>query len=258
MATNVTTLVFKSLHNRVSGDEWDTRVNLAACYRLVALYGWSHLTLNHISARVPGKDDHFLLNPNGLMFKEVTASSLVKIDLNGNILDDTPYEVNKAGFTIHSAIHAARPDVTCVLHTHTEAGMAISVLKRGLLMLEQGALRFYNRIGYHAYEGIALDLDERKRLVKSLGPHFALILRNHGLLTCGREICEAFNLMYHLEKACKAQLMALSTGEELEWPSPEISEHTAQQAWRNDRVHGARDWPALLREADAADPSYRD
>lgn len=255
MATKLKT---PSVRNRVSAAEWETRVDLAACYRLVAIYGWTHLVQNHISARVPGEDNHFLINPYGFLFREITASSLVKIDLDGNILDDTTYEVNKAGFTIHSAIHAARPDVQCVLHTHTEAGMAVSILKRGLLMLEQGALRFYDRIGYHDYEGIALDLDERARLVKSLGPHFALILRNHGLLTCGREICEAFNLMYHLEKACKAQLMALTTGEELIQPSPEVSEHTAQQAWRNDRVHGARDWPALLREVEAADPGFRE
>jgi ribulose-5-phosphate 4-epimerase/fuculose-1-phosphate aldolase len=250
----------RGVRERVGDEEWRTRVDLAACYRLVYHYGWHHLHLNHISARVPGDDDHFLLNPFGLMYNEVTASNLVKVDLDGNVLDDTPYTINQAGYTIHSAVHGARKDVQCVLHTHTEAGMAISALNCGLLPLNQGALRFYNRIGYHDYEGIALDLDERERIVASLGPHKALILRNHGLLTAGASIAEAFVLMYHLEKSCNAQLMINATTPDsnvFTFPPPEVCEHAAQQANRNGRDHGAPSWPALVRMMDRLDPSYR-
>ena len=248
------------VRDRVSPEEWQTRVDLAACYRLVFHYGWHHLILNHISARVPGDDEHFLLNPYGLMYSEVTASNLVKVDLEGTILDDTPYTINQAGYTIHSAVHGARPDVKCVLHTHTEAGMAISALNCGLLPLNQGALRFYNRVGYHEYEGIALDLDERARIVASLGPHKALILRNHGLLTAGQSIAEAFVLMYHLEKACAAQIAVGATTADSNvytFPPREVCEHAAQQAERNGRDHGAPSWPALVRMMDRLDPSFR-
>ena len=250
-----------SVCDQVSPEEWETRVNLAACYRLVFHYGWHHLILNHISARVPGEEDQFLLNPYGLMYNEVTASNLVKVDLEGNILDQTPYTINQAGYTIHSAVHGGRPDVKCVLHTHTEAGMGISALNCGLLPLNQGALRFYNRIGYHDYEGIALDIDERERIVASLGPHKALILRNHGLLTAGASVAEAFVLMYHLEKASAAQLAVNATtvdSNAFTLPSPEICEHAAQQANRDGRDHGAPSWPALKRMMDKTDPSFRD
>lgn len=248
------------VRDRVSPEEWQARVDLAACYRLVFHYGWHHLILNHISARVPGEDGHFLLNPYGLMYNEVTASNLVKVDLDGTILDGSPYTINQAGYTIHSAIHGARHDVNCVIHTHTQAGMGISALTCGLLPLNQGALRFYNRLGYHDYEGIALDLDERERIVASLGPHKALILRNHGLLTAGRSIAEAFVLMYHLEKACAAQLAINATTADsnaYSFPPPEVCEHATQQANRNGRDHGAPSWPALVRMMDGVDPSFR-
>ena len=248
------------VRERVSGEEWRTRVDLAACYRLVYHYGWHHLHLNHISARVPGAAEHFLLNPYGLMYNEVTASNLVKVDLDGNVLDDTPYTINQAGYTIHSAVHGARDDVACVIHTHTEAGMAVSALSCGLLPLNQGAMRFYNRIGYHDYEGIALDLDERARLVASLGPHKAMILRNHGLLTAGASTAEAFVLMYHLEKSCVAQVMINATTPDSNAfviPPPEVCEHAARQAHRDGRDLGAPSWPALVRMMDRLDPSYR-
>ena len=249
-----------SPRDRVSPEEWQTRVDLAACYRLAFHYGWHHLILNHISARVPGDDAHFLLNPFGLMYDEVTASNLVKVDLDGNILGDTPYTINMAGYTIHSAVHGARPDVKCVVHTHTEAGIGVSSLNCGLLPLNQEALRFYNRIGYHDYEGIAFDLDERARLIESLGPHKALILRNHGLLTAGQSIAEAFVLMYHLEKACAAQLAINATTADSNTytlPSPDVCEHVARQAEHNGCDHGAPSWPALVRMMDKVDSSFR-
>ena len=254
-------VALQGVKDRVSPEEWQTRIDLAACYRLVFHYGWHHLNLNHISARVPGEEGHILINPYGPMYNEVTASNLVKIDLDGNVLDETPYGINPAGYTIHSAIHAARDDVGCVLHTHTEAGLAVSALKCGLLPLNQDAVRFYNRIGYHDYEGISLELGERDRLVRSLGPHRALVLRNHGLLTAGRTIAEAFTLMFHLEKACVAQVMINATTEDdprLVLLTPEVCEHSAQQAWRiNDKAEEMR-WPALVRWMEGIDPGYRD
>ena len=200
------------VRNRVSAEEWKTRVDLAACYRLVFHCGWHHMNLNHISAQVPGEEGHILINPYGPMFNEITASNLVKIDLDGNILDDTPYGINAAGYVIHSAIHAARDDVGCVLHTHTEAGLAVSALKCGLLPINQDAVRFYNRIGYHDYEGVSLELGERDRLVESLGDHRALILRNHGLLTVGETIDAAAWWYITMERSCQAQLMAEAAG----------------------------------------------
>ena len=249
------------IRDRVSPAEWQARVDLAACSRLVFQYGWHHLNLNHISARVPGEEGHILINPYGPMYNEVTASNIVKIDLDGKVLDDTPYGINPAGYTIHSAIHAARSDVGCVLHTHTEAGLALSALKCGLLPLNQDAVRFYNRIGYHDYEGISLELGERERLVASLGEHRALVLRNHGLLTAGRTIAEAFTLMFHLEKACAAQISIAATSADdprLVMLSPEVAEHSARQAWRiNDRADTMR-WPALVRWMDSIDPRFRE
>lgn len=246
---------------RVSPEEWAQRVDLAASYRLAWEYGWHHLNLNHISARVPGEEGHILINPYGPMYNEVTASNLVKIDLDGTILDDTPYGINPAGYTIHSAIHAAREDVDCVLHTHTEAGLAVSALRCGLLPINQDAVRFYNRIGYHDYEGISLELGERERLVRSLGEHRALMLRNHGLLTAGRSIAEAFTLMFHLEKSCVAQIMAGATradSDHIVMLSDEVAEHSAQQAWRlNDNATDLR-WPALLRWMDRVQPGFRE
>ena len=210
------TINIPSLQGKVSKEEWGARVNLACAYRLIAHYGWTHVTANHISLRVPGEEEHFLLNPYGLLFDEVTASSLVKIDLEGNKVADSEFGINQAGYVIHSAIHGARKDICCAIHTHTEAGMAVSSQKEGLLPLNMSAIRFYKRIAYHAYEGVTVDVEERENIVKHLGNHYAMILRNHGLLTLGRNLGEAFYLMYNLEKACRAQVAAMAGGAELE------------------------------------------
>lgn len=237
-------------------DEREARIQLAACYRLIAHFGMADLVYTHISARVPGQHDHFFINPYGLMFHEITASSLVKIDHEGNVVEETPHPVNKAGFVIHSAIHAARPDVNCVLHTHTRAGVAISCLEQGLLPLNQISLFFHDRLAYHDYEGISLDLDERERLVADLGDHRAMILRNHGLLTAGRSVPEAFEVMYYLEMSCKIQVDVMATGGKMVLPPIPVQEKTASQFQRD--TTGLRAWPALLRLLDAKDPSYRD
>ncbi|WP_454737949.1 class II aldolase/adducin family protein [Cupriavidus necator] len=239
--------------------EWQTRVDLAACYRLVALYGMSDLIYNHITARIPGTPDHLLINPYGMMYEEITASSLIRIDLDGNILDggDGQFGVNQAGYVIHSAVHAARHDVQCVLHTHTRAGSAVSAMKCGLLPLTQTSMRFAH-IAYHDYESVALELDERERLVRDLGNHEALILRNHGLLTAGASIAQAFNLMYWLEMACKIQLDAMGTGAELTMPPPEVIEKTYNLYQPHvRRPFGEMEWPAMLRYLDRRDPSYK-
>jgi ribulose-5-phosphate 4-epimerase/fuculose-1-phosphate aldolase len=245
--------------SRWSKAEWQTRVELAACYRLVARYRMTDLIYTHISARVPGASDHFLLNPYGLMFEEVTASSLVKIDLEGRKVEDSAYGVNAAGFTIHSAIHAARHDVFCVLHTHTRAGMAVACQEQGLLPLNQISLQFYNRLAYHDYEGIALDLDERPRLVRDLGGKRAMILRNHGLLTAGRTIPEAFSLMFYLDRACEIQVAALASGSRLVIPAAEVCDKTARQyeAEENEKPLGDAEWAAHIRMLDREDRSYR-
>ena len=257
------TLEIPSVKDRVSPEEWQTRVDLAVLYRLVAREGMTDLAATHISARVPGPDDHFLINPYGLMFEEVTASSLVKVDMDGNKVMDTDFPVNPAGFTIHSAVHMARPEIACVAHTHTVAGLALSCLEDGLLPMSQTSLMFYERIGYHDWEGIATDLDERERLVRDLGPHYACILRNHGLLACGRSIPHAWMELYHLEKACKSQLEAMAAahgvGQKISLPPREVCEHTASQfdAFRERLAGGDRDWPTYLAELDREDPSYR-
>ncbi|MGE8701673.1 MAG: class II aldolase/adducin family protein [Achromobacter sp.] len=243
----------------MSSQEWDTRVQLAACYRLVAHFGMSDLIYNHITARIPDTDDHLLINPYGMMYDEITASSLVKIDLAGNILDQpSGYGINAAGYVIHSAVHGARHDVACVIHTHTRAGMAVSALQCGLLPLTQTAMRFA-KIPYHDYESVAIDLDERGRLVADLGSSDAMILRNHGLLAAGPSIAQAFNTLYWLEMACKAQVDALSSGRELCLPPPEVIEKTwllYQPGTR--RPFGELEWPAMLRLMDRKDPGYKD
>ncbi|WP_430435694.1 class II aldolase/adducin family protein [Oceanibaculum nanhaiense] len=258
MSGTVTPLKPRSVRDQVSAGEWDARVDLAACYRLVARMGWTDLIYTHISMRVPGPEHHFLINPYGLMFDEVTASSLVKVDLDGKIVMETPYSFNPAGFTIHSAVHAAREDAMCVLHTHTAAGMAVAAQKGGLLPISQHAMRFHDRISYHDYEGIALDLDERERLVADLGDTYAMILRNHGLLTCGRSVAEAFTIMFYLQKACEAQIAAMSSGAELAMVPPDVAEHAAQQFERGGEKSASRPWQALLRTLDREDTSYRD
>jgi ribulose-5-phosphate 4-epimerase/fuculose-1-phosphate aldolase len=254
---------FPSLRGAVSDAEWQARTDLAACYRLAARSGWTDLVYTHISARVPGPDDHFLLNPFGLAFDEITASSLVRIDLDGRLVDPPagrePPRVHRAGFVIHSAVHGARPDANCVWHTHTRAGMAISMLECGLLPLSQHAQLFHGRIGYHTYEGLATELEERERLVRDLGPHPVLILRNHGLLVAGETIPQAFSMCHHLEKACEAQLAAMATGQPLVRPTDRVSEHTAARGFRDpEGPLGRAEWPAMLRALDRSDPGWRD
>jgi ribulose-5-phosphate 4-epimerase/fuculose-1-phosphate aldolase len=258
MATKPVVISRKAASTGATSDaERQTRIDLAACYRLVAIFGMDDLMSTHISARVPGPDAHFLLNPYGMLFEQVTASDLVKVDLQGNIVQDTKHSVNSAGFVIHSAVHAARHDAKCVLHTHTVAGMAVASMKNGLLPLTQKSMRFYNRIGYHDYEGVADDLDEHERLVRDLGPHNALVLRNHGLLTCGRTVAHAFFLMRNLEKSCQAQIAAMSTSAELVLLSTNLMEHAAGQV--AGRLDGeAEGWSSLLKKLDRIDPSYRD
>jgi ribulose-5-phosphate 4-epimerase/fuculose-1-phosphate aldolase len=245
---------FKSIRDQVSPEEWRTRVDLAACYRLMDQYGMTDLIYNHITARIPGTADHLLINLYGLLYREITASSLVKIDVEGNILwkPETGYEINKSGYVIHGAIHKARRDVTCVIHTHTRAGMAVAAMECGLLPLSQTAMRFVGHIGYHDYEGPAVDLDERERLVRDLGAHDAMIMRSHGLLTCGPTIEQAFNTMYQLELSCRAQVDVMAARTELILPSQDVLEHTAdlyQPGTR--RPYGVLEWPAMLRLLDA-------
>jgi ribulose-5-phosphate 4-epimerase/fuculose-1-phosphate aldolase len=253
----VKSLEMPSVRQRVSDEEWQARVDLAAAYRLSAHYGWTHMINNHISVRVPGTEDQFLLNPYGFLYEQITASSLVKIDVDGRKIDDNPYDVNQAGFVIHSAIHMARKDLHAIIHTHTVAGQAVSALDCGILPINQSAMRFPNRIGYHDFEGVASDLDERERIVKDLGPYKCLILKHHGLLTAGVNVAEAFNLMYYLEKSCETQMMVLASNQPYTLPSQESIEKTEQQFWGNGRIHGQRDWPALVKLAETIDPSFR-
>lgn len=214
-----------------SEEEWRIRCDLAALYRLVAHFRMTDFIYTHISARVPGPEHHFLINRYGVLFDRMRASDLVKIDLHGNVVEEggEGKQVNAAGFTIHSALHMAREDAFCVVHTHTAAGIAVSAQKDGLLPISQHALKFYGHLAYHGYEGVALDLDERERLVADLGQHRAMILRNHGLLVAGRSIPEAFNLIYYLERACQAQVAAQSGGAELVLPPEEVRQKTAAQ-----------------------------
>ena len=248
-----------SVKDQVSDEEWQLRVNLAACYRLIAMHGWDDLIFTHISARLPGPDDHFLINAYGLMFEEMTASSLVKVNLSGEIVMETPYIINPAGFTIHSAVHAARHDAGCVLHTHTRAGVAVSAQQDGLLPISQISLLPYASLAYHDYEGIALNEDEKPRLVADLGECNFLILRNHGLLTVGASIPDAFLFMYALETACQIQIAAQSGGNSLTPVNPAIVEGIkAQVELVTKGMGGELAWPGLLRKLDRRDATYRD
>jgi ribulose-5-phosphate 4-epimerase/fuculose-1-phosphate aldolase len=245
------------LRATVSDAEWQARVDLAACYRLVHHYDMTDLALTHIGARVPGEEDAILLNPFGVFFEEITASSLIKMGLDGEQRSDSPFEVNRTAYVIHSAIAVARPDVACSLHTHTRAGMAVSALECGLLPLTQHALMFHGRTGYHDYEGVAVDTAEQARLGADLAGHRALILKNHGLLTVGRTIPEAFILIYYLEKACQAQVDAMVSGTPLaEIPEAVIEKTTAY--FDGGTEFADKDWPAHLRRLDRLDPSYRE
>ena len=279
-------LTSRSLREGVSAQEWDARVNLEACYRLMSVYGMTDLVYNHITARVPGSEDHILINAYGMLYDEITASSLIKIDLEGRTVlqPDHDYSVNAAGYVIHSAVHSARHDAHCVIHTHTRAGTAVSALADGLLPLSQTAMRFAGHLAYHDYEGPAFNRGERERLVVDLGDKNAMILRNHGLLVCAPSIPQAFNLIYWLEQACRIQIDILSCGRPLSVPTSDVVEGTSAAlsggeitldnesdtnphltaarlttAARNAQSgYGLLEWPALRRRLDRLDPSYAD
>jgi ribulose-5-phosphate 4-epimerase/fuculose-1-phosphate aldolase len=239
----------------ISAEEWQARIDLAAVYRLVAHYGWDDVIYNHSSMRVPGEERKFLMKRHELLYTEVTASNLVKVSMDDDL--DESAGVNRPGFTLHGGVLSARPDVNCALHVHTELGMAIAGLKSGLRMVSQQAIRFHRRVGYHAYEGITEDFGERARINAALGNNRALIMHNHGLLTVGKSVREAFVLMKHLLEAADIQLKMEATGAELIEIPPEICEKTARQYEKHDSGRGSADWPASLRMLDRIDPSYR-
>ncbi len=253
------TVALSSIQHKVTTEEWQTRIDLAACYRLIAHHGWSDLVFTHITARVPGTDHHFLINPYGMLFEEITASSLVKIDLAGNKLDtDNPFPVNPAGFTIHSAIHAAREDAKCVLHTHTANGVAVSAQKNGVLPISQQSIFVLASLAYHSYEGVALNEGEKPRLVADMGDKVFLMLRNHGLLTVGETIADAFLAMYLFETACNIQIRAQSGGSDLiPIPQPILDGAQAQAKVVTKGLGGNLAWPALLRKLDRMDSGFR-
>jgi ribulose-5-phosphate 4-epimerase/fuculose-1-phosphate aldolase len=242
-----------------SPEEWRARLELAACYRLLHHYRMTDLIYTHSTLRVPGEEGRFLINPYGWRWDEITASSLVKIDVDGNKVGDSAQRVNPAGFTIHSAVHRGRHEAACVIHTHTRAGMAVAALECGILPISQLAMQWHGRIGYHDYEGIATDLDERERIVRDLGDKRALVLRNHGLLTVGRSVAEAFQTMYYLNLACEVQLAAMATGARLVVPADAVAEKVAaqQDAMNIDDDDLALEWQAHLRLLDRQDPTYR-
>ena len=252
-------LEIPSRKHEVSDAQWRLRVDLAAAYRLVAAFKWDDLVFTHISARLPGPDHEFLINPYGLMFDEITASSLIRINLQGEKLDDSPYDVNPAGFTIHSAIHAARDDAQCVLHTHTLNGTAVSAQRGGVLPLSQQSIFVLDSLGYHDYEGVALREDEKPRLVRDLGKNRFLMLRNHGLLTVGATVADAFLNMYTFETVCTIQVRAMAGGGELIPVAPGIIATAMEQARiaTGGKGGGALTWPGLLRRLERMDPSYR-
>ncbi len=245
------------MREQVGPAEWQQRVELAACYRLVALYGWDDLIFTHISGRVPGPDHHFLINPYGLMFNEVTASNLVKVGLDGHKVDDSPFDINPAGFTIHSAVHAAREDANCVLHVHSVNGVAVSAQEEGVLPLSQHSIFVLSSLAYHDYEGVALEADEKPRLVRDLGNKRFLMLRNHGLLTVGRSVAEAFVAMYFFETSCMMQVRAMSGGVALRKIPAAIVDGAQRQMDAVTRGAGfGLAWPALLRRLDRVDAGY--
>jgi ribulose-5-phosphate 4-epimerase/fuculose-1-phosphate aldolase len=245
-----------TLKGRVSAEEWDARVDCAALYRLVALYGWDDLIFTHISVRVPGPEHHFLINPYGMLFEEITASSLVKVDLDGQIVAPTAYFINPAGFTIHSAIHAAREDAICVMHLHTDAGVAVAAQKEGLLPLTQHALAALPQVAYHNYEGIALNHDERARIVADLGEKKLLVLRNHGTLSVGANAADAFMGIYFLEGACRRQVLALSAGRDGVLIAPEAAQAEVRGQVAGMPMIAGLAWPGLKRKLDRLSPGY--
>lgn len=248
-----------SVRNRVSEEEWSARVDLAAMYRLVALNGWDDMIFTHISMRVPGPEHHFLINPYGMFFEEITASSLVKVDLEGQIIDETDYFINPAGFTIHSAVHAAREDALCVMHLHTDDGVAVSCQKEGLLPLSQTGMIVRHDLAYHDYEGIALDHGERERLVADLGARNTMLLRNHGTLTIGGTAAETFLRMFFLERACTMQVRALSAGRDGVLEAPEAVQEVVRGQSNPEGTKTLANklaWPGLLRRLDRELPGY--
>jgi len=248
-----------SLKGKVSDEEWAIRVDLAAAYRLVAHYGWDDLIFTHLSARIPGPEHHFLLNPYQLMFEEVTASSLIKVDVHGNPVDPTPFITNPAGFTIHSAVHMARDDAQAVMHLHTPAGQAVAAHSEGLLPLTQTAMLVLGDLAFHDYEGVAVDHDERERIVADLGDKSAMLLRNHGTMAVGGNVGECFLKLYFIERACQAQIMALSAGDALNRPPQGAAELAAQQGGVGLKMAAnLLAWPALKRKAYRLDPSFAD
>lgn len=250
-------LKIPSRRESVDTGEWQVRVDLAAAYRLVALFGWDDLVFTHISARIPGRHGEFLINPYGLLFDEITASSLVRVDMHGNKLDDTPFPVNPAGFTIHSAVHGARHDAQCVLHVHSLNGIAVSAQKGGILPLSQQSIFVLSSLGYHDYEGVALREDEKPRLVADLGARSFLMLRNHGLLTVGSSVADAFVAMYLFESVCTIQVRAQAGGGELISVHPQIIAGAREQAAAVTKGLGADlSWPGLLRRLDRRLPGY--
>lgn len=253
-----------NVRESVSAEEWEARVNLAACYRLIELYGMSDHISNHVTVRVPGRHDEFLINPYGVLYEQMTASCMIRIDLDGNVLFNPSegYEVNRSGFIIHGAIHAARPDVDCIIHTHTLSGTAVASMQCGLLPIAQMSMRWMKGVSYHDYESV-VSMDERVRMVRDLGSNDVMILRNHGLLTCGRSIPECFNNMFWLKRACDLQVLFLSCGQ----PAVRLSDGVIDQTWGAYQPGGSRhaqqkrglvEWPALLYKLDAMDPSYRE
>jgi ribulose-5-phosphate 4-epimerase/fuculose-1-phosphate aldolase len=257
--TVVNRLDIAPLQGSVSAAEWQARVDLAACYRLCDRYGMSDMIYTHITARVPDAAGQFLINPNGMLFSEITASSLLKVNVEGEILyrPDTPYGLHPAGFTIHSGIYRARPDAQAVMHTHTVAGMAVSALQCGLLPLTQTATRFYGRIAYHEFRGPERDPSEREALARSIGTHNYCILRNHGMLTIGASVAEAFIAMWGMERACQAQLQAMACNADLAMPSDEVVQKSCAVYEHGSRRYGLLEWPGLLRQLDRTDPDFR-
>ena len=257
---------FKPVRDQVDEAEWKMRVDLAACYRLMARYGMSDMIYNHITARVPGSPDHILINAYGLMYPEITASSLYKIDLAGNVVlrPDTQYGINNAGYLIHSTVHQGRPDIHCVLHNHARASTAVSAMKSGLLPLTQTAMRFYDRVSYHDYQAVALFDEERPVLLRDLGPiNKVMVLRNHGMLYCGTSIADAFNIAYFFENACRIQIDVMQAGAEPYYPPREVMLRT-RDIFENGpngpgtAMSGELEWPALLRMLDRDEPSYKE
>ena len=253
----ITDMTIPSMKEHVGAEEWAIRVDLAAAYRLIAYYGWDDLIFTHLSARIPGPEHHFLLNPYQLMFEEVTASSLVKVDVNGNAVDPTPFITNPAGFTIHSAVHMAREDAHAVMHLHTPHGQAVAAHEDGLLPLTQTAMLVRGDLAFHDYEGVATELEERERIVADLGTKGAMLLRNHGTLAVGGNVGECFIKLYFLERACQAQIMALSAGDKLNNPPQGTPELAAEQGGVGLKVAAnLLAWPALLRKAYRLDPNF--